>query len=223
MLAYIRRNLKYAYPWNWESGARALYRRFSRSGILFSRDDLGMSSLNPILKVEKIVQLVRPQSVLDVGCGTGQTVMQLHQLGIDVLGIEASRLAVRRCPRRDLILRHDLRKKMELHRLFGLVWCFEVAEHIHPRYVNIFLGNLVRHSQIIALSAAHPGQGGEGHFNEQPPSYWEQKFSDYGYLLHEAWTAEMKAVPEFFSGNMMVFTSIDSRNWPTSRGGLEEF
>src|SRR5262249_11027900 len=102
MLVYIRRNLKYACPWNWESGAKALYRRFSRSGILFSRDDLGMSSLTPILKVEKIVQLVRPQSVLDVGCGTGQTLMQLHQLGIDVLGIEASRLAVRRCPRQEL-------------------------------------------------------------------------------------------------------------------------
>jgi SAM-dependent methyltransferase len=166
-----------------------------------------MSSLNPALKIKKIVQLATPRSVLDAGCGTGQTVMQLQQLGIDVLGIEASKAAVRRCPRQDLILRHDLRKKMELHRLFDLVWCFEVAEHMHPRYVNIFIGNLVRHSDIIALSAAPPGQGGEGHFNEQPQGYWEQKFSDFGYHLHVQWTAEMKAVPEFYSENMMVFTS----------------
>jgi 2-polyprenyl-3-methyl-5-hydroxy-6-metoxy-1,4-benzoquinol methylase len=207
MLTYIRRNLKYAYPWNWKSGIKALYRRFSRSGIFFSNDDLGMSSLTPTLKVEKIVQLARPRTVLDVGCGTGQTVMQLQQLGIDVLGIEGSRVAVRRSPREDLILRLDLRKKIELHRFFDLVWCFEVAEHIHPRYVHNFIGNLVRHSEIIALSAAPPGQGGEGHFNEQPQSYWEQKFSDYGYILHHSWTAEMKAVQEFYSENMMVFTS----------------
>jgi len=171
-----------------------------------------MSSLNPALKVEKIVQLARPQSVLDVGCGTGRTVMQLQQLGINVVGIEASRLAIGCCPRQDLILRHDLRKKIELYRWFDLVWCFEVAEHIHPRYVNIFVGNLVRHSQIIALSAARPGQGGEGHFNEQPQSYWEQKFSDYGYILHKGWTTEMKGVPEFYSENMMVFTCSAPRN-----------
>ena len=212
MLVYVQRNLKYAYPWNWKSGGKALYRRLSRSGILASSDDVGMSSLNPILKVGKIVQLAGPQSVLDVGCGTGQTVMQLQQLGIEVLGIEASRPAIERCPRQDLILRHDLRKKIELHRSFDLVWCFEVAEHIHPRYVNVFMGNLVRHSQVIALSAARPGQGGEGHFNEQPQSYWEQRFSDYGYLLHEGWTAEMKAVPEFYSENMMIFTSRDLSN-----------
>jgi hypothetical protein len=43
-----------------------------------------------------------------------------------------------------------------------LVWCFEVAEHIHSRYVENFIDNLCRHSDLVTLSAAPPGQGGEG-------------------------------------------------------------
>ena len=78
--------------------------------------------------------------------------------------------------------------QLDLRKSFDLVWCFEVAEHIHPKFVDIFVNNLTRHSKVVALSAAPPGQGGEGHFNEQPKSYWEKKFADRGYALHAAWT-----------------------------------
>src|SRR5437762_457397 len=54
--------------------------------------------------------------------------------------------------------------------------------------------------------AAPPGQGGEGHFNEQPRSYWIAKLDTRGYRLHEEWTDELRAVKEFYSDNMMVFT-----------------
>jgi 2-polyprenyl-3-methyl-5-hydroxy-6-metoxy-1,4-benzoquinol methylase len=92
-----------------------------------------------------------------------------------------------------------------LGRRFDLVWCFEVAEHIHPSHVEAFVDNLCRHSDIITLSAAPPGQGGEGHFNEQPQSYWVSMFAKRGYYLHSDWTAQMHAVQEFYSENMMVF------------------
>lgn len=205
LIDYVTRNSRYALPRNWRSAAKAIYRRLSRSGILFASDELGMASLHPSRKVARIIELVRPRTVIDVGCGTGITLRQFLEMGIAAVGVEASRAAIRASRHPDLIRRHDLRRSLDLGRRFELVWCFEVAEHIHPLYVDIFVDNLCRHSDIVTLSAAPPGQGGEGHFNEQPQSYWELKFEKRGYRLHAEWTAQMRDVNEFYSENMMVF------------------
>jgi len=204
---YVARNFRYVLPKNWRAGAKAVYRRVSKSGVLFAADELGMASLHPARKVSRIIELVNPRSVVDMGCGTGATLAQFIEMGIDAVGIEASRAAIRASDNPGLIRRHDLRSPLDLGRRFDLVWCFEVAEHIHPSHVDTFVDNLCRHSDIVALSAAPPGQGGEGHFNEQPPAYWMRMFEMRGYPLHTEWTAQMRAVDEFYSGNMMVFGS----------------
>jgi SAM-dependent methyltransferase len=204
-ISYARRNLKYVRPANWRAGAKAIYRRLSKSGVLFATEDLGMASLYPEQKIERILSLVLPKSVLDVGCGTGRALSEIKRRGITVFGVEASSAAIRAsgCP--DLIVRHDLRRPLDLGRRFDLVWCFEVAEHIHSNYVDTFVDTLVRHSDAIAFSAAPPGQGGEGHFNEQPASYWIAKFIARGFRLSAEWTDELRSVDEFYSENMMVF------------------
>jgi SAM-dependent methyltransferase len=208
MLAYLRRNLKYALPGNWRAGAKAAYRRAFRSGVLFSADELGMASMLPAQKLDCILELVRPRSVLDVGCGTGKSLAYFRERGIEAIGIEASREAIRSSgPLACFIWHHDLRNPTDLGRDFDLLWCFEVAEHIHPQFVETFVDTLVRHSRVIAMSAAPPGQGGEGHFNEQPQTYWVAKFAQRNYCLHPDWTRAMQTIPEFYSRNMMVFIS----------------
>ena len=206
--SYVGRNLHYLLPWEWRAGAIAAYRRLSKSGVFLRESELGMCSLHPVRKVNRIVDLVKPRTILDVGCGTGRTTVYLQKRGFETLGVEASRIAIRSSERPDLIRQHDLRFALDLRQGFDLVWCFEVAEHIHPKFVNTFVDSLVRHSKVIAISAAPPGQGGEGHFNEQPQCYWEAKFADRGYALHAEWTAAMQNVDEFYSENMMVFTAL---------------
>jgi SAM-dependent methyltransferase len=209
-LSYVGRNLHYLSPREWTVGVIAAYRRFSKSGVFLRESELAMCSLLPVRKVDRIVSLVRPRTILDVGCGTGRTTVYLHQRGFETLGVEASGIAIRSSERPDLIRQHDLRFALDLRQFFDLVWCFEVAEHIHPKFVNTFVDSLVRHSKVIALSAAPPGQGGEGHFNEQPQSYWETKFVDRGYALHTEWTAALRQIDEFYSENMMVFAALGS-------------
>jgi SAM-dependent methyltransferase len=211
LLDYVNRNARYALPRNWRRGAKAIYRRFSKSGILFAEDELGMASLHPSRKAARIIELVHPRSVIDVGCGTGATLRQFRETGIDAMGIEASRAAIRASKDRTFIVRHDLRRPLDLKRRFDLAWCFEVAEHIHPRHVDVFVDSLCRLSDIVTLSAAPPGQGGEGHFNEQPQSYWVALFGHRGYALHGDWTLQMKSVAEFYSENMMVFSAAHYR------------
>jgi SAM-dependent methyltransferase len=202
---YIARNLKYALPRNWRAGAKAVYRRLSKSGVLFEEDELGMASLHPSCKATRIVELTKPATVIDFGCGTGCTLEQFVEMGLDAVGIEASSAAIRASKYRHLIKRQDLRRRFDLGRRFDLAWCFEVAEHIHPQYVEVFIDNLCRHSDLVTLSAAPPGQGGEGHFNEQPQAYWVERFSSRGYWLHEEWSLALRVVPEHYSENMMVF------------------
>ena len=82
MITYIKRNARYALPWKWGAGAKALFRKFTGSGILFTKADVGMASLLPVKKVDLAVSLVRPRTVLDVGCGTGRVAgYLLRQIG----------------------------------------------------------------------------------------------------------------------------------------------
>jgi SAM-dependent methyltransferase len=207
-IRYVSRNLHYLAPWEWRAGAIAAYRRLSKSGVFLRESEMSMCSLLPALKIDRIVSLAQPKTILDVGCGTGKTTAYLHKRGFKVLGVEASGIAIRSSETPELISQHDLRLPLDLKQVFDLVWCFEVAEHIHPKFVDTFVGNLTRHSKLVAMSAAPPGQGGEGHFNEQPQSYWAQKFADRGYLLHTEWTGALQQIDEFYSENMMVFSTL---------------
>jgi SAM-dependent methyltransferase len=207
LIPYVKRNLHYALPWEWRAGAIAVYRRLAKNGMMLTADDVGAASLNPARTVERILSLMQPKSVLDVGCGTGRTLRQLCDRGIDAVGIEASSICIRASDCSDLIVRGDLRYPVDLKRHFDLVWCFEVAEHIYPCYADIFLDTLAKHGNLIAMSAAPPGQGGIGHFNEQPKSYWIDRMAKRGFSLHEPFTAELMSTDERFAENMMVFSS----------------
>jgi len=46
-----------------------------------------------------------------------------------------------------------------------------------------FLADL---SDVVLFSAALPGQGGVGHINEQPLSYWRSLFAKHGYVFYDA-------------------------------------
>ena len=88
-----------------------------------------------------------------MGCGTGRTLLEMKRRGIAVIGVEASSAAIRASGSPDLIVRHDLRQPLELNRRFDLVWCFEVAEHIHPDYVETALsGQRSRHGDSIGMA-----------------------------------------------------------------------
>ena len=123
-----------------------------------------------------------------------------------VHGMEGSELAISKARNPDLITRHDLNFPVDLGRQFDLVWCFEVAEHIHPKYVSAFLGTLTSHGDLILLSAARPGQGGLGHLNEQPAEYWIEKMDEYGFRFDELNSEKYRSLPDHFASNILIFS-----------------
>ena len=66
----------------------------------------------------------------------------------------------------------DLSEDFDLGKKYECVISLEVGEHIPKEKEQTFLNNLDKHSNhCVILSWALPGQGGDGHFNEQPNDY----------------------------------------------------
>jgi hypothetical protein len=122
-------------------------------------------------------------SVVDIGCGRGVWVDEWRRSGVeDALGIDGEYVSLDRLViPKECFAAFDLTEPIRLGRRFDLVQSLEVAEHIPASEADIFLDNLVAHSDVILFSAALPGQGGEFHINEQPFEYWRGKFASRGF------------------------------------------
>lgn len=127
-------------------------------------------------------EVLKPASVIDVGCATGDLVEGFVQMGIVCYGLEGSKEALDYLETdKDIVFFRDLREPIRLPFCFDLAMCLEVAEHIEGEYAEQFVDNLVRMSRRVLVSAAPPGQGGHYHVNCQPREYWEKMFYGFNY------------------------------------------
>jgi SAM-dependent methyltransferase len=129
-----------------------------------------------------IVKYLKPKSLLDAGCATGDLVAEFVALGVDAYGLEGSHKCIKflECSITRVFF-FDLRQPVPLSRRYDLVTCFEVAEHVDPDCSHQFVENLCGLSDRVLMSAAPPGQGGHHHVNCQDPEYWQIQFGYRGY------------------------------------------
>jgi len=162
----------------------------------------------------RILPLVRdifhPNSVLDVGCGSGTWLETWNKLGVpDFNGVDGS-YALKSPLQIDK--EHfkiaDLAAGFDCGRQFDLVQSLEVAEHIAPERAEAFVAALAAHGDIILFSAARPGQGGEFHVNEQHPAYWRKLFAKHGYRMFDPIRPQFvndNAIAPWYRYNLFVF------------------
>ncbi len=134
-----------------------------------------------------IMSIVKPKSVLDVGCGIGTWLKVFEEHGVtDYLGVDGNYVNrnLLKIPQSNFFP-FDLTNELVLRKKFDLVISLEVAEHIPEKSADLFVKSLALHSDIILFSAAVPGQGGQNHLNEQWPKYWEKKFERHGFYFHD--------------------------------------
>lgn len=159
-----------------------------------------------------LVPELKPQSMLDVGCGRGGWASRWKAAGCaSVLGVDGDYV-----DRQKLYVSEnefqvvDLNKPFDLGRRFDLVQSLEVAEHLHPDASKTFVSSLVNHGDIILFSASIPGQGGTQHINERPLEFWRGLFSEHGYGSYDfirPLTAKNRQVEPWYRFNSIIYAS----------------
>ena len=160
--------------------------------------------------VPLLLDIVQPNSVVDVGCGVGSWLATFQANGIeDVLGIDLDNVD------RDLLLipaqkflPFDLRQPLTLDRTFDLALCLEVVGLLPQENAALVVDSLVRLSSVVAFSAPIPLQGGPNAVNEQWPEYWTALFAERGYVMIDPvrrviW--DRSDVKWWFAQNLLLF------------------
>lgn len=150
----------------------------------FYEENRAVQSASAHRIVAAIQEFIKPDSVVDVGCGSGGMLAEWLRYGVkDVLGIDGDYVD------RDLLmipednfLSYDLTLPYPIKRRYDLATSFEVAEHLDQQYAVQFVELLCNLSDVVVFSAAIPGQGGTHHVNEQWQSYWGEIFAQNGYI-----------------------------------------
>jgi SAM-dependent methyltransferase len=160
--------------------------------------------------IPKLLELVRPGSVIDIGCGLATWVAVFKEYGVDdgygVDGTSVSPALVEIAPERFMV--HDLRTPLHVDRTFDLVVSLEVAEHLPADCATTFIDTLTRLGPMVLFSAAIPYQGGEQHVNEQWPEYWARLFEERGYAVVDCLRRKIWRHPDvawWYAQNVLLF------------------
>jgi hypothetical protein len=175
--------------------------RSRRQWVLAAAD-----SLLPLL-----VGLLRPKTMVDVGCGTGLWVSAAVGLGVDATGLDGPWVR-----RQDLEMEAsrfhvaDLSGDWAAPRPADMALSLEVAEHLPPQVARRFVQLLTQTAPVVVFSAAIPGQGGQGHQNEQWPSYWISLFEESDYQVFDVLRPRIwkdARIPYWYRQNLLIFAS----------------
>jgi hypothetical protein len=127
-------------------------------------------------------------SILDFGAGVGGYVRALRSAGFSADGLEYSKVGRAlsylcglkmfpwACGDRKCLSRLP-------HPRYDVAISIEVAEHLEPGLGQSLVDQMSASADLIIFSAAQPGQGGQGHLNEQPKENWEKLFFAKGFFL----------------------------------------
>jgi len=153
------------------------------------------------------------KTVADIGCGAGGYSAELQRRGLEVYAGEYARLGRTIARLQGVKARpFDVTKpETAPTRTFDLGFSLEVAEHIPSSLADAFVDYMVAVAPLLVVTAAKPGQGGQRHVNEQPKTYWIEKFAARAYALDDAaaraFAERLKSpkIPSFLHENVMIF------------------
>lgn len=150
--------------------------------FFFEQRDGSLRSAQTILPI--VFELIRPSSVVDVGCGVGTWLAAAQQLGIKkCLGLDGPYVSAEMLQiDKENFRPADLNEELPAWGRFDLAICLEVAEHLPEQTAPTLVRSLTALAPAVLFSAAIPGQNGTGHINEQWQDYWVRLFEKFNYV-----------------------------------------
>lgn len=129
-----------------------------------------------------IVNQFKIDSMLDIGCGRGYSTKFFKSLGLSVTGLDGSEQAKDFSLIPDDFVHHDYTKgQSPVKGPFDFGWSCEFVEHVAPEFVPNFLADFAK-CRYLAMTFAHPGQGGHHHVNENTQEYWTGQLANVGLI-----------------------------------------
>jgi SAM-dependent methyltransferase len=183
--------------------------------------------------VPEVMELIRPRSVIDLGCGTGAWLAEFKRRGVtDVLGVDGSHIPLSQLEiDPDEFISADLLQPLRLRSYFDLAMSLEVAEHLGEEQADEFVDTLTRLASIVLFSAAIPFQGGAHHVNEQWPAYWTARFETRKYIALDPFRSQLwerSDVDWWYAQNIVLYVrhdQISNYSWisDTTERGIPTF
>ncbi len=177
----------------------------------FYRNQAGGSLKSADVIVPLINSLIKPKSVIDIGCGVGTWLSVFEKYNVNVCGFDGDYV------KRDTLLINkenfcakDLSREISCKDRYDLAISVEVAEHLPQERSASFVKELTQLAPVVVFSAAIPFQGGENHINEQWQNYWVELFRQSDYyafdcIRPQVW--ENNLVDWWYRNNMLIFCS----------------
>ncbi len=159
--------------------------------------------------VPVVHKLVKPHSVIDVGCGEGWFARAFVEAGVEyVVGVDET--VEDGC--HDGVTFKKRTLPTGLVEDYDLAVCLEVAEHLPEGDADHLVRSLCECAKVVLFSAAIPNQGGLGHVNEQWPSYWRKLFSAHDYSCTDAlrWVFwDDVRIEPWYRQNLLLFAPVE--------------
>jgi 2-polyprenyl-3-methyl-5-hydroxy-6-metoxy-1,4-benzoquinol methylase len=121
---------------------------------------------------------LKPNKILDAGCGLGHYVKAFYDLGFDVYGFDCSAWAIDNCPYKQI--KHRLKKgsicNIPFRKNFAdLVICIDVLEHLTEEEIKLALQELHRVSSKFVLFFITPVESPNFKLDETHITGWNMQ------------------------------------------------
>lgn len=155
-------------------------------GYYSNRDDRTRYSAELILS-RVLDVLPHVCSAIDMGCGVGTWLSVAQAKGVDrVDGYDGPWVTRENLEiSADSFHENNLADQLAITRDYDLGISLEVFEHIPAKAADELLEQLSAHCRFLLFGAAIPQQGGTGHVNERPQSYWHRVICDQGFVAYD--------------------------------------
>ena len=163
-------------------------------------------------------QFFQPVTVLDVGCGSSTWLKACHELGSKTLfGLDGEWSSQSLMIDPDINFRGiDLNKPFLAPEKVDMAINLEVAEHLEPSTGPHIIKSLTDSSDVVLFSAAYTGQGGYGHINERPHSYWAELFATHDFTPFDLFRPvfwDNEKIFMWYRQNIFLYVRKDSASY----------
>jgi hypothetical protein len=155
----------------------------------FYENQKGNSYRSAKLILPIVLDVVKPSSAIDFGCGVGTWLEALNEIQPStkkLVGLDGDW-----GDKKDKISNNiefkatDFTQPFHIDNKYDLAMSLEVAEHLPHEKASLFVESICSASDVVLFGAAIKGQGGVDHVNEQYQSYWYKKFKKYGFECYD--------------------------------------